>query len=122
MSQLSGGNEQREEELLLHRVLLASIAQHSTDVYWMLDEGRLRCGSAGFLGRLVGAPGEACLWRVLDGEGCGRLGRKRQVWQQSSRGCSLIGWLGTWCCRMLLGENRFFSFRHQDGTCGLRGS
>ena len=74
VSQFSGGNEEREEELLLHGVPFASVAQHSADeVYWMLDEDRLGCGSIGSLGRLVRGLVEGCLWRGLDREACGRL-------------------------------------------------
>ena len=78
VSQFFGGDEECEEEFLLHRVPLVSIAQHSADeVYGMLNEGRLGCGSTGFLGRFVGARTEACLWRVLNRGSRGRLGRER---------------------------------------------
>ena len=66
---------------MLHRVPLASIAQYSADeVNWMVDEGCLGGGSAGFLGRLVGAPGETCLRRVLNRGSRGRLSRERLLW------------------------------------------
>ena len=62
LTQLPRGDEEREEELLLHGITLVSITQHSTDkVYRMLDEGRWRCGSIGSLRRLVGGIVEAYL-------------------------------------------------------------
>ena len=62
---------------MLHRIPLVSIAQYSDDeVNWMLDEGCLGCGSGGLLREFAHVPGEACLWRVLNRNRCGWLGRE----------------------------------------------
>ena len=61
-------------------VPLASITQHSTnEVHWMLDEGRLGCGSISSIRRLVKGIVEACLQRSLNREACGRLDRTRRL-------------------------------------------
>ena len=63
---------------MLHRVPLVSIEQYSAEkVNWMLDEGCLGGGRAGFLGMFAWVPGEACLWSVLSRRSRGRLGRER---------------------------------------------
>ena len=106
---------------MLHGVPLTSIAQYSADeVDWMLDEGCLGYGSGGLLKGFACVPGETCLWRVLDMSSCGRLGREWWLWLRAWRGCCLVRGPGPWSYGMLLGEDRFVSFYHQDGACGLR--
>ena len=75
VSQLSGGGEEHEEELLLHGVPLASVAQHSADeVYWMLDEGRLGVAALAPSGGSSGP-----LWRpACGGVSIGELWQARQ--------------------------------------------